>query len=92
MKWQWKINIKDCLVDEKGEAYDLEDCDAIPIHVRKSVCNELKKVKLLDSFRERLENESDISTVDEFNNWLTELYDFCDENRIWLGVIAADFR
>ena len=80
-KWTHKIDIKQFF----GEGAEFRDEDSLPITIRHNITTEMKKVPQLKEFWEKLENENEVGSVEQFNEFLEELYDYCDERFIWLG-------
>ena len=82
--WRHKINIKQYFADI--DAGPDGDDQLLPTDIRNKVAFELSKVGGLYEFRNELLDTSQVETAGDFNEWLERLYDYCDENRIWLGL------
>lgn len=80
MNWQEKLNINQ-IVDKFNT--NLCDEELIPHGLKDEIRLELIKSKKIPKlFQEDL---GFTTLVVDFNDWLRELYDFCDEKKIWLG-------
>lgn len=102
-QWKYKINLSDVWEnnDDFGQSIidDLEDeDDEVPDNFSKAIVKELKKhIKPLISIVggqqiSQFQNlcnslETNSKTVKLFNHHLNHLYDWADENRIWISTI-----
>lgn len=80
MKWLEKLDIKQHIPDG-----GLDEDDEVPQSVLNGVRSELMKSKLLP-VGDLLENLDYVTTVEDFDNWLNEVYDEADARKVWLGL------
>lgn len=85
--WRYTCDIKRHFFECETEDDKYEDAKFIPS--RDAVVAELKRARdyeddwVLQVIVEDLANSED---VDEFNEWLSALYDWADSRRVWLGL------
>ena len=77
--WKYEIEIKH-LIDDEADPND----DDNAIDVGKQIANRLKGYKLFEDSIFITRFEQDVDTVDDLNHYLDELYDYCDEELIWV--------
>ena len=83
----WKETVELNPILSKWE--DLDQSDDLPAELRAEVVALLKTSKRIpQTFTEELEDPdtSSLLTVEDFNCWLEDLYNYCDKNLIWLGI------
>jgi len=75
MKWLHKFDVNKIVRNGDGENFK---------EIAKKVYNELKPHECFEQFN--LELLLSVDDVEEFDSIWEELYDYCDRNRIWLGL------
>ena len=80
-QWFYRFENVNKYVNEAPE--DITD----PTPVGEKIFNELNNKRPFDDFEGRriLRDIKDAGTLDEFNDALNDLYNFADDERIWLG-------
>ena len=78
MNWKRTVKLKHIL----ESAPDLNDDDTLPPSVKTLFCDTLANDHDLKQFVSYFKKAI---TVNDFNNAMAELYDFCDYNKIWIG-------
>lgn len=78
--WRESLNIKQYI----GEP--LPDDDPVPPQVIENLKSEVRKSRLLD-VDTLVEDLESVSTVEDLDDWLNDLYDEADEKRVWLGLM-----
>lgn len=79
--WREKLDIKQFLGGDP-----LDDHEELPQEIREGVANELRKSRLLP-VKELLQDlEQQVFTVGDFDRWLSDVYDYADARRVWLGL------
>ena len=90
--WLTTVNIKDLLTEDDSEEAVITAANGIVGRLRTladpggSLADSLDTLTLceiLNTFKDLAENNPD---VQEFNWVLDELYDWADDNRVWLGL------
>jgi hypothetical protein len=77
--WKIKVNFIDLLEDFDTSADELEEIERIkPLWIER-----FESINSLKSFVPSLKK---VKTQTQFNNWLNKVYDFCDDNRIWVEM------
>ena len=77
MKWLKTVKFRDLLSEYNNDADEIEEIKRIkPIWIER-----FNSIECLESFVESLKK---VKTLNQFNNWLNKVYDFCDDNRIWV--------
>lgn len=81
--WEKTVNIKHLLtnIDDNGEARKIAHkiSDILEEQLTPTRFNSWELQDIIDMF-------DDSTGLDDTNNALTALYDWADENRVWLGV------
>ena len=78
-KWKKTVKFRDLLEDFNPDANELEEIKRIkPLWIER-----FESINELKSFVTSLKR---IKTQQQFNNWLNRVYDFCDENSIWVDM------
>ena len=78
-KWEKTVKFRDLLEDFNPDANELEEIKRIkPLWIER-----FESINELKSFVTSLKR---IKTQQQFNNWLNRVYDFCDENSIWVDM------
>lgn len=81
--WLHSINIKQYLDPNKPladvVAGVLREIDRLPEDLRNSSL-------ALENVRDIFEEAIDLNDTDVFDDGLSELYDWADDNRVWLGI------
>lgn len=78
MKWKRKIELK-YIINSRPALMPEDD---VPIDIVENLCEILDKDAELAIFANDLR---DCQVVEEFNNILDDIYDYCDENKIWIS-------
>ena len=86
MEWKTTVNIKPLIGEDDSEEGAERAGDLI---------GALLSLKLLvhdqyatdQTLRNIIDGLSNVADVDEFNDVLEDLYDWADENRVWLGLM-----
>jgi hypothetical protein len=78
--WREKLDIKQFL---QGDS--LPPDEPVPVELVTQVREEIKKSRLLP-VASLLEELDYVATVEDFDNWLEELYNEADAKRVWLGL------
>jgi hypothetical protein len=81
-EWKHKLDIRKWMKRYKG---DYADGDLDAQQVAKGIAEELKQSGLFKEtgFIERFDR---CETEEDVNSVLDELYEYCDKERIWLGI------
>ena len=78
-KWKKTVKFRDLLEDFNPDANELEEIKRIkPLWIER-----FESINELKSFVTSLKR---IKTQQQFNNWLNRVYDFCDDNLIWVEM------
>ncbi len=99
MNWQHELNIKQFLnkyneIQEidyplstciRDIIRELEKCDKFCSGEGEFLLRELTEVAVSASNVEDLDEDND-DIVEDFDDLMGNVYDFCDENKIWLGT------
>jgi hypothetical protein len=94
-QWKHKINIKQHLGTETGNEAIVKAALGISKELRKlpvsiQTCPDFGVADILFEFSEMAycahDPEDNESLLEEFNYNLNELYDWADDNRVWLGL------
>jgi len=78
MTWKRKIKLKH-IIDSRPELMDEDD---VPINIVEELCEILDKDPELAIFANDLR---DCQIVQEFNDMIDDIYDYCDDNKIWIN-------
>lgn len=88
-RWNITINIKDLLTEDDSESAVVFAVNGINDRLRPLLGTSTGTYDL-DTLNDILESFEEIATnsqdADEFNEILNELYDWADDNRVWLGL------
>ena len=77
--WKTTVKFRDLLEDFDTDADEIEEIKRIkPLWIER-----FESTFSLKSFVPSLKR---VKTQTQFNNWLNRVYDFCDDNRIWVDV------
>ena len=77
--WKKTVKFRDLLLDFNYSANELDEIKRIkPLWVER-----FNSINELRSFVLPLKK---VKTKTQFNNWLNHVYDFCDDNRIWVEM------
>ena len=77
--WKTTVKFRDLLEDFDTDADEIEEIKRIkPLWIER-----FESTNSLKSFVPSLKR---VKTQTQFNNWLNRVYDFCDDNRIWVDV------
>lgn len=80
MKWIKEVKFKDLLSEFDLQADELKEIERVkPLWIER-----FNNIECLKHFVKDLEK---VRTLNEFNNWLNKVYDYCNEHRIWTGFI-----
>lgn len=75
--WQKKINLRDLFEDFNLEADELEEIERIkPLWIER-----FNSIEELKTYVPKLKK---VKTLNQFNRWLDGVYDYCDDNLIWI--------
>ena len=75
--WEKTVKFRDLLEDFDDSADELEEIKRIkPLWI--------ERFELIDELKHFVPSLKKIKTLNGFNNWLNRVYDFCDENNIWV--------
>jgi hypothetical protein len=74
MNWRHTVRIKDLL--------SRDDSDENAQRIATVVVERLRNTRFMQGFRLRFFER--VETVDDFNDAMNHLYDFCDANAIWV--------
>ena len=78
-KWVKTVKFRDLLEDFNPDANEIDEIKRIkPLWVER-----FNSISELKSFVPLLKR---IKTQRQFNNWLNRVYDFCDDNLIWVDM------
>ena len=78
-KWKKTVKFRDLLEDFNPDANEIEEIKRIkPLWIER-----FESINELKSFVTSLKR---IKTKRQFNNWLNRVYDFCDDNLIWVDM------
>ena len=76
-KWIETVKFRDLLEDFDDSADELEEIKRIkPLWI--------ERFESIDKLKHFVPSLKKIKTLNGFNNWLNRVYDFCDENNIWV--------
>lgn len=86
-EWKYRIKIKDCFVDDPNSLTEKE-----VIQIGQNIAERIRKfnqkLDVNSICYDDLDNIQDsfchVETVDDIDLQLDQLYDICDENRIWV--------
>lgn len=76
--WKRQIRLKD-IINSRPE---LEDIDDLPINIAEEICEILEKDSELNIFSDNIRS---CQTVEEFNQAMDDVYDYCDDNKILIN-------
>ena len=77
--WIETVKFRDLLEDFDDSADELEEIKRIkPLWI--------ERFESIDELKHFVPSLKKIKTQNGFNNWLNRVYDFCDENSIWVGM------
>ena len=77
--WKTRVNFRDLLEDFDTSADEFEEIKRIkPLWIKR-----FESIDKLESFVPSLKK---VKTQTQFNNWLNHVYDFCDDNHIWVEM------
>ena len=77
--WEKTVKFRDLLEDFDDSADELEEIKRIkPLWI--------ERFESIDELKHFVQSLKKIKTQNGFNNWLNRVYDFCDENNIWVGL------
>ena len=77
--WKTTVKFRDLLKDFDTSADEIEEIKRIkPLWIER-----FESTNSLKSFVPSLKRAK---TQAQFNNWLNRVYDFCDDNRIWVEI------
>ena len=77
--WKTKVNFRDLLEDFDTSADELEEIKRIkPLWI--------ERFESIDKLKHLVPSLKGVKTQTQFNNWLNRVYDFCDENLIWVEM------
>ena len=77
--WKTKVNFRDLLEDFDASADEIEEIERVkPLWIER-----FESINELKSFVPSLKS---VKTQTQFNNWLNRVYDFCDDNLIWVEM------
>ena len=77
--WEKTVKFRDLLEDFDDSADELEEIKRIkPLWV--------ERFESIDELKNFVPSLKKIKTKNGFNNWLKRVYDFCDENSIWVEM------
>ena len=75
--WEKTVKFRDLLEDFDDSADELEEIKRIkPLWI--------ERFESIDELKHFVPSLKKIKTQNGFNNWLNRVYDFCDENNIWV--------
>ena len=75
--WKKTVKFRDLLEDFDDSADELEEIKRIkPLWI--------ERFESIDELKHFVPSLKKIKTQNGFNNWLNRVYDFCDENNIWV--------
>ena len=77
--WIETVKFRDLLEDFDTSADELEEIKRI-----KTLW--IERFELIDELKHFVPSLKKIKTQNGFNNWLNRVYDFCDENSIWVEM------
>lgn len=86
MAWKMSVNIKPLIGDDVSEegakraGKGISDLLSRRLLVRDHYATDQTLRNIIDGLGE-------VEDVDEFNDVLEDLYDWADENRVWLGIM-----
>lgn len=86
MAWKFSVNIKPLIGEDTSEegaqraGKSISDLLSRRLLARDHYATDLTLRNIIDGFAE-------IEDTDEFNSVLDDLYDWADENRVWLGLM-----
>lgn len=79
MRWKYNVNFRDLIQNFDTNADELEEIKRIkPLWIERF--NSIDKLK---HFTNSLKK---VKTQTQFNNWLRDVYDYCDLNNIWVNI------
>ena len=77
--WIETVKFRDLLEDFDDSADELEEIKRIkPLWI--------ERFESIDEIKHFVPSLKKIKTLNGFNNWLNRVYDFCDENSIWVEM------
>lgn len=78
--WTTKVKFRDLLEDYDYNAPDeLEEIERVkPLWIER-----FKTIKCLNRFVKTIIS---VKTESQFNKWLNSVYDYCDDNNIWIEL------
>ena len=77
--WIETVKFRDLLEDFDDSADELEEIKRIkPLWI--------ERFELIHKLKHFVPSLKKIKTQNGFNNWLNRVYDFCDENSIWVEM------
>ncbi len=86
-EWKYRIRIKDCFVDDPNSLTEKE-----VIQIGQNIAERIRKFNqkldvnsiLYDDLDNLQDSFCNVETVDDIDYYLDNMYDICDENRIWV--------
>lgn len=85
--WKRTIDIKNCLTEDVSD----EECQRVAKSVAAVLHNAFAGVNLeeedYDLYEIVLDLDESVLDVEDLNNVLSDLYDWADDNDVWLGVL-----
>ena len=77
--WKKTVKFRDLLEDFDDSADELEEIKRIkPLWI--------ERFESIDELKHFVPSLKKIKTQNGFNNWLNRVYDFCDDNSIWVEM------
>jgi hypothetical protein len=83
-EWKRTIDIKQHLDADKPLA-EVRDPIVAILKADRAYRSAVDRYLFGDSFKDITDNLADAEDVEAFNDWLSALYDWADENRVWIG-------
>jgi hypothetical protein len=77
--WKVKVKFRDLLENYDNDADELEEIE----RVKSLWIERFKTIPQLKGFANGL---TKVKTQTQFNNWLGSVYDYCDDNKIWVEL------
>ena len=77
--WKTTVKFRDLLEVFDTSADEIEEIKRIkPLWI--------ERFESIDSLKSFVPSLKRVKTQAQFNNWLNRVYDFCDDNRIWVEM------
>ena len=77
--WKTTVKFRDLLEDFDTSADEIEEIKRIkPLWI--------ERFESIDELKHFVTSLKKVKTQNGFNNWLNRVYDFCDDNSIWVEM------